>query len=544
MRLLSFIFALALVAPGVAPAQSIGLMVGNEDYENLPELDDAARINRATRDLEQAGMQVTMLEDASQDDLTDALAAFGQQIAQTEAALVVLSGRFVSSATETYFLPADATAGPLATLHRDALPLATVFALLAEKPGKAILILSTDDRQADFGQGLSLGIGDLAIPQGVTVIQGTPRRTTDVLEDHIAQRGRPFVGAARQGRVTISGFMPDTLVFLEGSTPPPQTQNDRLGDIRDWRAASDENTVEAYEDYVDAHPDGDFTDMAQNRIRALTDTPAARAEREEQALDLSRDARRDIQRDLSLLGFDTRGIDGIFGRGTRAAVTAWQSSERFDATGYMTAEQIALLDEQARRRAQELEAEAEERRQTQRAADLAYWDETGAVGDEAGLRAYLKRFPDGEFAELAQERLSIIEDSKRDRASRVDRQLWDEATSFDTAEAYEDYLVLSPDGAFREEAQARIVALQREAEFPDAARIEDAMNLSSGTRRIIEARLNGLGLKPGKVDGEFDEDTRRAIRRYQANRNLPESGYLSDQMMVQLMADTVRQIFR
>lgn len=544
MRLLSLITAIALFLPGAVLAQSVGLLVGTGNYANLPDVDRGTRISVAISALQEAGMETTFLGDASQEDLTGALASFSQQLAQSDAALVVLSGRFIQSATETYYVPADGSAGPLATMHRTSLPLSTVFALLSEKPGKAVLVLATDDRTGGLGQGLAYGVGSLDIPQGVTVIIGNPRRTSDVVERNIAQPGRPFVGAARQGRVTILGFAPDTLIFLDGSTPPPQTANDRLEDIRDWRQASDANTVEAYEGYIDAHPEGEFVDMAENRIRSLTDTPAARAEREEQSLDLNRQARRAIQRNLSLLGFDTRGIDGIFGRGTRTAVSEWQRRERFDVTGYLTREQIALMDEQARRRAEELEAEAELRRERQRAADLDYWSETGSRGDEAGLRAYLERFPDGEFADLAQERLAVFEEQKRERASRRDRLLWEEATDIDTAAAYERYLVESPDGAFRAEAQARIVALQREAEFSEEAQAEEAMNLSAGTRRIIESRLEGLGLKPGPVDGVFDDDTRRAIRRYQASRNLPESGYVSDQMMVQLMADTVRQIFR
>ena len=36
-----------------------------------------------------------------------------------------------------------------------------------------------------------------------------------------------------------------------------------------------------------------------------------------------RDQRRDVQRGLTLLEFDTRGTDGIFGRGSRAAIAAW-----------------------------------------------------------------------------------------------------------------------------------------------------------------------------------------------------------------------------
>ena len=104
------------------------------------------------------------------------------------------------------------------------------------------------------------------------------------------------------------------------------------------------------------------------------------------------------------------------------------------------------------------------------------------------------------------------------------------------------------DGAFRAEAVARIEALEEErqnsAENQQAIRAEQSLYLSPRTRQIVEARLNGLGLKPGPVDGVFDDDTRRAIRRYQSARNMPETGYLSEGVVVQLLADTVRQIFR
>lgn len=544
MRLLSLIVSAGLLTPAFASAQTIGLMIGAEDYAVLPDLNRGQRIAAAVSSLEESGMEVTYLGEPLQDEITSALAAFGRRSGQADAVLVALSGRFVHSVTETYYLPTEATAGPLATLHTNALPLSTVTALLAAKPGKAILVLSTDEREVEFGRGLSLGIGPLDIPQGVTVIEGDPRRTADVLEDVLSRPGRPFVGATRQREVTVSGFAPNTLIFLDGSTPRPQTALDRIGDIRDWRAANRANTVEAYKRYMASHPNGEFVTMAENRVRALTDTPEARAERAEQSLDLNRTSRRDIQRDLSLLGFDTRGIDGIFGRGTRAAISAWQRAERFEETGFINSEQIALLDEQARRRAEELEAEAEARRQQQLASDLEFWNQTGSRGNEAGLRAYLERFPDGEFAELAIERLQVIEERKRSRADRIDRQLWDRATAENTAASYSRYLIEAPNGAFREEAEARLAGLRREEQFAGAARAEQAMGMSSGTRRVIEARLEGLGLKPGRVDGEFDEDTRRAIRRYQSARNLPESGYVSNDMMVQLMADTVRQIFR
>ncbi|MDJ0637444.1 MAG: peptidoglycan-binding domain-containing protein [Paracoccaceae bacterium] len=544
MRLIAYAIALSIVLIAPAGAQSIGLLVGISDYDALPDVDRGERILTAADSLERAGVDVTELREPDSDQLSEAFAQLEQMAPKADRLIVALSGRFLSTPTDTYFVPRGTPTTSIASLDRNALSISSVLAVLSQAPGKAVLVITSRGETPSFGPLIGASKWDFDIPQGVTVIIGKPRAATKAVTDHVAQPGRPFVGASRRLGLVVDGFAPDTLVFTPGNTAPPQTRDNRIEDIRDWRIASNTNTARAYQDYVKKHPQGEFVAMAENRIRALTDTPEARAERTEQALDLSRDARRDIQRDLSLLGFNTRGIDGIFGRATRAAVANWQERERFDVTGYLTREQIALLDEQAERRAAELEAEAERRREEQLASDLEYWDQTGAVGDEAGLRAYLKRFPDGNFAELANERLAIIEERKRNRASRIDQQLWDEAKQQDTAQAYEDYLVSSPNGAFREEAQARIVALQRDARFADAARAEEAMGLSPRTKQVVEARLKGLGLRPGPVDGVFDEDTRRALRRYQAARKMPETGYMSDQVMVQLMADTVRQIFR
>jgi peptidoglycan hydrolase-like protein with peptidoglycan-binding domain len=55
---------------------------------------------------------------------------------------------------------------------------------------------------------------------------------------------------------------------------------------------------------------------------------------------------------------------------------------------------------------------------------------------------------------------------------------------------------------------------------------------------LIEQRLDALGLKPGEIDGEFDKSTRRAIRRYQQSRDIPVTGYLSQQTVVRILADS------
>lgn len=74
--------------------------------------------------------------------------------------------------------------------------------------------------------------------------------------------------------------------------------------------------------------------MAQLQHSVFQDPVAASAS--EAALDLSRAERRSIQRRLVLAKHDTKGIDGIFGSATRAAILAWQNEAGLAATGFAT----------------------------------------------------------------------------------------------------------------------------------------------------------------------------------------------------------------
>ena len=59
--------------------------------------------------------------------------------------------------------------------------------------------------------------------------------------------------------------------------------------------------------------------------------------------ELSRDERMTLQEALKWYGFYTSGIDGAFGQGTRASMSAWQEASGFEPTGVLTARQRATL---------------------------------------------------------------------------------------------------------------------------------------------------------------------------------------------------------
>ena len=74
-----------------------------------------------------------------------------------------------------------------------------------------------------------------------------------------------------------------------------------------------------------------------------TPAPSVGAAGAEADLGLGREQRRAVQAGLTRRGFDTRGVDGIFGQGTRNAIAAWQRANDQEATGYLTAAQYDRL---------------------------------------------------------------------------------------------------------------------------------------------------------------------------------------------------------
>jgi peptidoglycan hydrolase-like protein with peptidoglycan-binding domain len=542
--------ALLALVLGAAPAlaEDVALVVGNASYDNGRSIRAADEILEAAEALEAAGFRVFSGEDMAAADLRALAQRFAAAADGSGRIVVALSGHFAQSGAGTWFLATDARRTDPVTAGAEGLPLGVLLDIAARAPGRSVVLLGTEDRDIALGAGLTRGIGAPEVPQGVALLWGEANAVADFASGALVEPGLGLASAvADAGDLTADGFVTDLApLVVAGDAPPsppvivPEAGNPR-GERAAWALALAEDTIASYEDYLRLYPASANAPLARAaiaRLRAATD-PAAAAQAAEDGLRLTRDQRRQVQRSLSLLGYDPRGIDGIFGRGTRSALEGWQRANRFEPTGYLTEDQIARLDAQAARRAEELEAEAAARQAEQDRADRLYWNETGARGDEAGLRAYLRRYPDGLYAEVAQDRLRPFDEAAQAEAAAADRAAWELATDADTVAAYRDYLASQPRGAFRDRAEARIETLTRQGDASAAARAEEALGLTPFTRNLIESRLDALGLGPGRVDGTFDADTRRAIRRFQSTRNLPASGYMSQATVVRLLADSI-----
>ncbi len=534
---LSTLFACQLLAADRA------LIIANEDYANGPDIENGAMLLDAQFEIKAAGFTVTTVENAASTDLTDALVSFAKDTKGTGRIIIAVSGHFVSSQKSSWLLGVDADLPAFGGMI--GVELDTLIEVAARAPGQAVVLLGTEERQFDLGPGLRSGISLDGVPQGVTVITGP---TDDISEftQHFLQETNSSLATSLQDWPTLkgTGFLAPLIPFIASDTALPVATVDPNSEERAfWTATKDIGTINAFRGYLLHYESGLFVKEANARIAEIEAEPALRAEAGEAALNLTRDTRREIQRALSLIGFDPKGIDGIFGRGSRAAISAFQKANGNEATGFLTRAQIEALSTQAEIRALELEREAQARKAELEQKDNAYWKATGALGDEAGLRAYLERYPDGVFAEIAIARLEPFESARRSLAQAEDRAAWDLAETAKTVQGYQDYLQAYPEGAFVEQARERLSELQRNeqnaAAMAAAARNEERLGLNTTARRLVEERLDKAGLKPGAVDGQFDDDTRRAIRRFQEARNITKTGFLNQATMVRLLAEAV-----
>jgi peptidoglycan hydrolase-like protein with peptidoglycan-binding domain len=540
--LLGLLVVLALPAR----AQDFALVLVNDDYITAPDLRGLDAALDVVPALERAGFQVVSGRSLGVDDMRTQLAGFDSLIRSDGAdrVVIVLAGHFAQSRTGAWLLGADAATPGLTRADSAGLRMDTLGEIAAQAGEGALIWLVPTTTRTDFGAGLDMGLPPrLTPPQGVGIIRGPVADVVAGLRAVLRPGALVADVVDRNTRLTGEGTISPLVPFLPVGFAPV-ARADRAA----WADALADGTEAGFEAYLAAYPNGLNAQDARNRIAALRNTP----ERVEQALALTRDERRAIQRDLTTLGFSTRGVDGLFGPASRAAIRSWQTQNAAEATGFLTRDQIFALAGQSARRAAEIESEERAKREAAEAADRAFWNATGAGADEAGLRAYLGRYPRGIFATLARERLAQIEQAARDARDARDRADWDTARLRDTVTSYEAYLTLWPEGLFVREARARLAALapQPPAPSPDpdpalaqAQAEEAALALPAATLVLVERRLARMGLDVGPVDGVLDDQTRLAIAQAQVAFNLPVTGYLTADLLNLMLTDVLRGLF-
>lgn len=179
-----------------------------------------------------------------------------------------------------------------------------------------------------------------------------------------------------------------------------------------WVRALEKDTLYGYREYLEAFPDGQFADKAQEQIDAYDNRAWATAE----------------QRN-TIAGYEDY-------------LTDWEDGLHADKARERIAQMKAARDAAA--------ADAAERA----AQEKADWDRAARENTVVSYQTYLGKHPTGPNADEARSRISALQ------ASAADNAAWTAADTAGTVEAYQQYLTSFPQGTYVAQAIAAIETLR------------------------------------------------------------------------------------
>ena len=246
-------------------------------------------------------------------------------------------------------------------------------------------------------------------------------------------------------------------------------------------------------------PPGGFPKRPSLKGAPSVSSPPARGVAVTEPFALDRKKKVLVQRGLASLKFDPGPADGAFGPKTREAIRSWQKAKGYGATGLLTREQADALAAAGKsgRRAPSGEAERE------------FWATVKESKSPSDLEAYLKAYPEGEYAVLARFR--------RDKLLGLDDALYARARSSGTAESYGEYLSSYPSGRHVGEARERLKEAKAREREESERRARVAAERKERERAAREKREKARRLK-----ARVEELKRRMWPASEAFRDCPD----------------------
>ena len=385
----------------------VAFVVGNGAYKNVAPLPNpAVDAKSMAKVLRNVGFDVVEGTNLTRDQMTEKLLDFGKKAEGADVAVFFYAGHGIAVNGTNYLLPVDADLKSemdvklgaainvdltLEQTMSDAKVKLVFLDACRDNPFAAKIRSAKATRSVAVGSGLAemkSGEGTLiafATGPGQTALDGeagTNSPFTRALMANIAAPGVEIQQAMTKVRAQVNeetgkNQLPWGHTNLIGtvylnpvgapaaealSTPTVPSGPVSEVELEFWRSIKDSNKVEELNAYLTSYPNGQFKSLALTRIASLQDgptnvtrnlttgiDPATFTEEADQVsedqIGLDKGQRRDAQRRLNGLGFDTK-INGRFDEATRGVIKRWQAARNYPATGYLNQLQHkALLSE-------------------------------------------------------------------------------------------------------------------------------------------------------------------------------------------------------
>jgi uncharacterized caspase-like protein len=384
----------------------VAFVVGNSAYRSVAPLPNpAVDAKSMAKLLRNVGFDVVEGSNLTRDKMTERLLEFGKKAEGADIALFYYAGHGIAVNGTNYLLPVDADLKSEmdvklgAAINVDV----TLEQTMADAKVKLVFLDACRDnpfaariRSAKAPRSVSVesGLAEMKSGEGTLIAfatgpgqialdgeAGTNSPFTRALLANIATPGTEIQQAMTKVRAEVKeetnrNQLPWGHTNLIGSvylnpvttadapaaapnSPAPTAGPASEVEVEFWRSIKDSNKPEELNAYLTNYPNGTFKSLALARIASLQDGPSTATrnlttgidpatfteeadQTAEDQLGLDKGQRRDVQRRLTGLGFDTK-VTGKFDEATRAVITRWQAARGYPKTGFVNALQLKAL---------------------------------------------------------------------------------------------------------------------------------------------------------------------------------------------------------
>jgi uncharacterized caspase-like protein len=166
-------------------ASRIALVIGNGHYPDATapltqSINDARGLTAALR---RNGFDVDVIEDASKDDMTRAVARLKARVKPDSVVMLFFGGYGIQVGRESYMIPVDAAIWKESDVRRNAVSVESVLEVMKENGACAKLVVLDASRRNPYERrfrGFSHGLAPIAAPDNALILSSaTPGRVAD-----------------------------------------------------------------------------------------------------------------------------------------------------------------------------------------------------------------------------------------------------------------------------------------------------------------------------------------------------------------------------
>jgi hypothetical protein len=285
----------------VEKSKRFALVIGNAAYKASPLSNPVNDAGDIARTLSELGFEVIYKQNSSQAEMKRAIREFGDKIVKGDVALFYFAGHGAQVNGENYLIPVDAVITKEEEIEYESVNAGFVLAQMASAQNNLNIVILDACRNNPFARSFrsqAQGLAQIRAPAGTLIAYATApgsvaadgkgknglyteellksMRAPGLKIEDVFKQVRVAVRKKSQGKQTPweSSSLEGDFYFVQPGDNKTQTTArvdtaDVSLDLIFWESIENSNDPKDFEAYLRKYPNGDFVDLANNRIKSL-----------------------------------------------------------------------------------------------------------------------------------------------------------------------------------------------------------------------------------------------------------------------------------